>query len=112
MIRLQPTPATEEKIAGLLRRMDALRQPAPADYAPIQDAIRAGFEINFTKEQGNDKPWDSLAARTRNERRRLGYPQAHPILVRSGDYKRSFTDADDPDHVSEDEIAGGIWRLS
>jgi hypothetical protein len=32
--------------------------------------------------------------------------------VRSGNYRRSFTDADDPDHISEEEIGGGLWRLS
>ncbi len=112
MIRLQPTPATSEKIAALLRRMDALRQPAPADYAPIQDAIRAGFAINFANEEGDDRPWFPLAKRTEDQREALGYPRAHPILVRSGDYKRSFTDADDPDHISEEEIAAGLWRIS
>ena len=112
MIRLQPTPATSEKIAHLLRRMDALRQPAPADYAPIQEAIRLGFAMNFDAEQGDDRPWFPLAKRTEDQREALGYPRAHPILVRSGDYRRSFTDADDPDHISEEEITAGLWRLS
>ena len=112
MIRLQPTPATAEKIEHLLKRVDALRQPAPADYAPIQDAIRLGFAMNFDAEQGNDQPWAPLAKRTEDQRQALGYPRAHPILVRSGDYKRSFTDADDPDHISEEEAGAGLWRLS
>lgn len=112
MLRLEPTPATTQTIRKLFERVDALSRPAPADYEPIQEAIRAAFALAFDTESDGDRPWAPLADRTNDEREALGYPREHPILVRSGSYRDSFIEAGHPLHVSEAEIAGGIWRIA
>lgn len=112
MIRLEPTPATEQTIRRLLERIDAWHRPTPADYAPIQEAIRGAFALAFDTESDGDRPWLPLTRRTNDEREALGYPREHPILVRSGDYRRSFTDPDHADHISEAEIERGRWQIA
>ena len=111
LIRLRPTEATRRHVADFLDLADDLATPKADAIRPIQDVIRATFAANFTNERGDDRSWAPLALRTIKERIRLGYGGAHPILIRSGDYRRSFVEADDPQHVSESEIAGGVWKI-
>lgn len=112
MIRLTPTPQTREEIDELLRRVEELARPRADAVRPLQEGIRAGFAVNFASEgRGAGAPWAQLALFTMRERRRLGYPPDHPILVRSGSYRDSFTDETHPRHVSEWDAAGGVWRI-
>ena len=111
MIRLIPTERSRQEAREFVSLAEELANPGADAIRPIQDAIRATFAANFANERGDDRSWAPLALRTIKERIRLGYGGAHPILIRSGEYRRSFVEADDPQHVSQSEIAGGKWRI-
>ena len=111
MIRLVASAETRRNVDEFLRRVEELRQPPPEALRPIQDVIRATFAANFASESGDGQKWAALAPMTVRQRERLGYPGQHPILVRTGEYKRSFIEGEHPQHFSESEIAGGVWRV-
>lgn len=111
MIRLTASDATRRHVAEFLQQADALSQPPADALRPLQQVIRATFAANFASESGDGQKWAALAPMTVREREKLGYPGEHPILVRSGDYRRSFTEGEHPQHYSESEIAGGVWRV-
>lgn len=111
MIRLIPTEKTEREIGEFLRRIDDLIAPDAEDIRPIQETIRAAFAFNFSAEQGADQPWAPLALFTMRERRRLGFPMDHPILERTGEYRRSFTAEEHPAHISEWSATAGRWTI-
>jgi hypothetical protein len=113
VISLEPTDASERELKDFLRRLEAIAAPASARVEAVQTAIRAGFADVFTSEgAAGAAPWAQLAEATRRERERLGFPPAHPILERTGDYRGSFTDAGHTDHVSEWSAGGGVWRIA
>ena len=91
--------------------MDRLLRPSQADLAPLQEAIRQGFAQNFETESAGGTPWAALAPSTVAQRLLLGYG-AGPILQRTGSYRDAFTQATNPDHVSEIEYSGGVTTLS
>lgn len=112
MIRLTAAAQTKTEIGRLLDLVEELAHPTPAAMRPFQDGVRAGFAVNFASEgRGAGAPWASLALVTMRERRRLGYPPDHPILVRSGGYRDSFVDESHPLHISEADSEGGVWRI-
>lgn len=109
MIRLRPDDRTSAEIAEFIGKIDEMVTPGQDAIRPIQETIRAGFAFNFAAERGDDRPWAPLAPFTMRERRRLGFPPDHPILVRRGEYRASFTEEGHPAHVSEWSAAGGRW---
>jgi len=111
MIRFIPTERSKREARRFVELAEELGNPGADATRPIQDVIRATFAANFARESGNDQKWPALALRTIRERIRLGYPGDHPILVRSGDYRRSFIEGDDPNHYSRIETAGGTWQI-
>ena len=111
MIRLTASAETRRHVAEFLQQVDALSQPPADALRPLQQVIRATFAANFASESGDGQKWAALAPMTVREREKLGYPGEHPILVRSGDYRRSFIESEHPQHYSESEIAGGVWRV-
>ena len=112
MIHLRPTERTQREIAEFLRRADDLAAPNADAIRPIQETIRAAFDLNFQSESAGGDPWAPLAPFTQRERARLGFPPQHPILQRTGDYRRSFTEEDHPAHISEWEAVAGRWRVA
>ncbi len=78
----------------LLRKLEGVEQEFK-DWTPefrkTGRMLRKTFRDNFAGE-GNmlGKPWAPLAARTLQEKRRLGYPD--DILVRTGKMRDSFVD--------------------
>jgi phage gpG-like protein len=75
----------------------------------IAGAARAGVGLNFSRESSPDgTPWAALAPMTEKERAsgidERGVPfrvaPAHPILVRTRDLKRSFTDRGHPRNIT------------
>lgn len=112
MIRLTLTPQSRKEFERFLDLADELGNPGADAVRPLQEGIRAGFEMNFASEgrQGGE-PWAALAERTQRERERLGYPAEHPILVRSGSYRDSFTDEGHPNHISDWSADGGRWLI-
>lgn len=111
MIRLRPDERTEIEIAEFISRIDELIAPGQDAIRPIQQTIRAGFAFNFAAERGDDRPWAPLAPYTMRERRSLGFPPDHPILVRTGQYRSSFVDEGHPAHVSEWTAGAGRWTI-
>jgi len=113
MIRLLPSDATRRELDEFLRELEALGNPPDAAVQSVQTAIRAGFAEVFDSEgAAGGAPWAQLAAATQRERQRLGFPPAHPILVRTGDYRASFTNEGHADHISEWSASGGVWRIA
>lgn len=112
MISLSPTPETRQQIGEFLTLIDQLAAPPEDAIRPIQEAIRAGFAANFDNEAAGEAPWGELTNFTQRERRRLGFPPAHPILERTGRYRRSFTEEAALNHVSEYTTAGGRWVIA
>lgn len=111
MICLLPTEASRRNLDRFLDLADALSAPTREDMQPIQEVIRVNFAANFASESGDDARWAPLALRTIRERISLGYPGNHPILIRSGEYRRSFVEGDHPRHFSRAEAAGGRWLI-
>lgn len=57
----------------------------------IGDTLEGEFVDNFAEEGGRlNDPWAELAKSTQDERRRLGYGAAHPILLRTGKLRDGF----------------------
>lgn len=69
------------------------------DIIPIQMGIVAGFAQNFDEEASGGFPWPPLARRTLEERDIEGFPYPeHPMLVRTGRYRRSWVNLHDHLH--------------
>lgn len=111
MLRLRPDARTSREVDEFIRRIEELVNPGADAIRPIQEAVRAGFDLNFAGERGDDAPWAQLAQFTQRERERLGFPPQHPILQRTGAYRRSFVEGEHPQHVSEWSASGGRWRI-
>ena len=86
----------------------------------VAGVARAGIRSNFEHERAPDgTPWEPLAPMTVAERRKgideRGVPFRvgghHPILKRTGDLQRSFTDPDHPRNVTEITQVRGLTFL-
>ena len=86
-LRLQRNTIADD-IDQLLNRIS---NPGNAQKRSIADAIRRGFQDNFTTEgAAAGTPWPELSAPTVASRQALGFAGKHPILVRTGRYRDSF----------------------
>jgi phage gpG-like protein len=91
----------------LLRLVDRISNPGNAQKRSVADAIRRGFQDNFTTQgAAAGTPWRALAPSTVLQRRRLGYAGSNPILVRGGGYRSSWV-SDGSDHYSSVRQQGG-----
>lgn len=113
MIDLIPSEQSERDLGEFLKRLESLGNPPASAVRSVQAAIRAGFAQVFDSEgAAGEAPWAELAAATQRERRRLGFPPAHPILERTGDYRASFVQEGHAHHISEWDAGGGMWRIA
>lgn len=81
------------------------------DADEIGEAIREGHRENFEQQRsGSGDGFAPLAPSTVAERIRLGYGGTGPILIRTGEYARSFIDAAHADHISR--LARGDLEFS
>lgn len=103
--------AEGEPLAGLQRFVDRLARPGNAERRKVADAIRQAYQANFSAEGSAAGPWRPLRPFTIAERRRKGFPGAHPILVQTGRMRDSFVRAGAPNHV--DRFTAGLegWSL-
>jgi len=93
MITLVPTQESRQSIRNLAAFFLDLNTPTQEMTKEIGDLVRSAFASNFANESdGDGEPWYWLADWTRRERIYEGYDPDHPILVRTGGYKGSFTD--------------------
>lgn len=113
MTRFVLEPTAEMKAEGqrLADRLRRLRRPLPELTEPLAEVVRAGFQQNFEQErEGGGRAWNPLAPSTVRERIRLGFPGKHPILVRTGRYKRSFLEAG-RDHIARRKRTATGWEM-
>lgn len=75
-------------LQGIDERANDLGPVWPNVVAEFQKVVGPAFD---TEGASTGAPWQPLAARTQAERRRLGFPPAHPILERTGTLKRALT---------------------
>ena len=82
-------------LTGILKRIKDIRPLAkPWDWR-----LRRNVERHFRGEGTHKGGWASLAASTQIQRARMGYPSDHPILVRTGDLKRSLISRSHSKHI-------------
>ena len=91
--------------------VDRISRPGPRQTRSIADAIRREFASNFTRQGSGAGQWPSLSPRTVAERRQAGYAGERPILVRSGRYRASFTQAGAADHYESVQYRGGFTTI-
>lgn len=86
--------------------------PTNSDMAAVSEVIRRGIAENFANESAGDvAPWQQLSPRTVIERINQGYPGDHPILVRSGGYRDSFTNPSAPGHVEDISVTASGFLI-
>lgn len=107
--------ATEQEVARLVAGVEDMRRPPTrAEERSVANAIRAQYKRAF-EGQGTigGAKWARLAPATVKDRERRGYPGTRPILIRTGTYRRSWTDQFSPDHVQDLQVTpGGGWQLA
>lgn len=111
MINLVESAQNQSQWAAIQRTVDNLLRPTKQQLQPVQEAIRAGFTENFDTESAGGQPWAQLALSTVIERVLLGYPGEHPILQRSGNYRSTFVDGGNAEHISDIDYQAGLTSV-
>ena len=111
MINLVESAQNQSQWAAIQRTADNLLHPTKQQLQPVQEAIRAGFAENFDTESAGGQPWAQLALPTVIERVLLGYPGEHPILQRSGNYRSTFVDGGNAEHISDIDYQAGLTSV-
>lgn len=70
-------------LRDLRERLEEPRQALEMAGAELERGVYPAFEAG-------DQRWPELAPWTQRERARAGYGAAHPILIRTGEYRASF----------------------
>lgn len=97
---------------ALMEFVNRVENPGSGERAKVATAITRGFAENFSTEgAASGEPWDALAAPTVATRRILGWAGEHPMLVRTGAYRRSWVESGAPDHVEVFEKTGTGWLM-
>jgi len=111
VINLVESAQNQQQWAAIQRAVDNLLRPTKQQLQPVQEAIRAGFAENFDTESAGGQPWAQLALSTVIERVLLGYPGEHPILQRSGNYRSTFVDGGNAEHISDIDYQAGLTSV-
>ncbi len=111
MISLQESKSNQREWSAVSLIIDRLLRPTRQQLAPVQEAIREGFDENFQTESAGGVPWEQLSLTTVIDRVTKGFPGTHPILQRTRNYRASFADAGHADHVSEIQYQLGLVTL-
>jgi phage gpG-like protein len=110
-ITIRPDP---HAVDDILRFADMVRRASPLVEADmlreLGDIVARAAADNFSGERSAQGAWRPLAPATVSERMRLGYGGEHPILVRTGEYRESFTGG--AGWAEESTHQGNVWRLS
>lgn len=102
--------AKDDPFKSLVEFVRQIVNPGQNEISKANDAIRLGFQENFSAESaGSGAKWQALAPSTVRERLRLGYG-ARPILVRSGSLLNSLMGG--TDSVEEFSTSNDGWVLS
>lgn len=85
----------ERTISRLVTRLNA------DDQRDIRESIAEGFGRNFDEQRSGDgMPWAPLRPATMKDRLLHGFAPERPILQRTGDYRDTLENLDNPDHYS------------
>lgn len=104
--------ATKDPFESLVAFVRQVVNPGQAEINKVGDAVRLGFQENFSGEkEGDGSRWQPLAPKTQVQRQHLGFAQQHPILVRTGSYRASFVQRGGVDHIEEFTSTGDGWSL-
>lgn len=104
--------ADKDPFETLVSFVRAIVAPGQNEKRSIEEAVRAGFAANFANESSGDgSSWTALAGRTNVDRQRRGFPTVHPILVRTGSYRASFTVPGSTNSLVEEESTGSEWTM-
>jgi hypothetical protein len=107
---LRPSPQSQQHYNQTIEHIQDLVTPPAPLVAEIQQAICEEFERNFASESDAGLSWPRLSEVTIRIRLAEGFG-AGPILVRTGDYKRSWTDPTHPQHVHELRQSTSHWSV-
>jgi hypothetical protein len=110
MMTLRPNPQSQQHFNQTIEHIQQLAIPPAPLVSAIQQAICEEFERNFTSESDAGLSWPRLSEVTIRIRLAQGYG-AGPILVRSGDYKRSWVEPTHPQHVHELRQSSSHWSV-
>lgn len=75
-------------LAGIEERASNLRPAWPEVVKAFQGIVAKAFA---TEGSSTGAPWQPLARSTQQQRKRMGFPPAHPILHRTGALERALT---------------------
>jgi phage gpG-like protein len=110
MMTLRPSPQSQQHFNQTIEHIqDLTTAPAPLVTA-IQQAICEEFERNFASESDAGLSWPRLSEVTIRIRLAEGFG-AGPILVRTGDYKRSWVEPTHPQHIHELRQSTSHWSV-
>ena len=102
-------PARPDQLLSVARALARIPENLThKERGKVADRVRLGIARNFTREGPEGMKWGVLAMRTRQERRELGYPGEHPILQRTRELKRSWTERSHPHNVEEWQETDGL----
>lgn len=105
--------ADKDPFAELVKFIDRIGHPTEAEQRIVSEPVRAGFAENIIGEHsGTGEPWPQLSGRTNVDRKRKGYPEAHPMLIRRGILTGSYLQLGRPDHVEQLESTAEGWSLT
>ena len=108
------TDASRLQVKAFIDGVQQMLQPPNPDQAEkVADAIRAQYARAFAGEgpiQG--VAWSQLAPSTVRDRISKGFGGAHPILVRTGSYRASFTQQGAAGHIDDFRETGGGWSIT
>lgn len=99
---------TDSRFDDLERLIDKISRPGNGQTRMIADGVRQQFAANFTRQGSGAGSWAPLAPSTQLQRRQQGFAGNSPILVRRGDYRKSFVDRGGDNHESIQTTGFGL----
>lgn len=110
MFSLQPSARSHADVAELVRVLETITLRIDGQAQDdIQTAVTDGFARNFEREGGPHGAWAQLSPMTQRDRSMKGFPPAHPILQRTGDYRAALTNPHHPDHYHQVRYSGHVF---
>lgn len=113
MLRLVVNEAGIREMQELERTLSHLvTRLSSDDRRDIRERIAEGFGRNFDDQRsGAGVPWAPLRPSTMRDRLLHGFPKDRPILQRTGDYRDTLENLDNPDHYSLARATDGTLIL-
>ena len=108
-VRLTVTVETDE-VEAVFAEIAARAKRSDQALAFVGRSMVETFQKNIDREDGGPfGKWPALRPMTNDERERLGYPRAHPMLIREHDLYNSITFATTGPQSVEAGPDGSVW---